>query len=109
MCAPEGGDAMCAATRPGVEGVTCDNALAYSVNSANKTYSCDATSNPVLDPILSLSCSTASTNDMPPLSVNPDGSGPMVDVRDTSSDKSTTGGGHCRCASIDEHSFRQLP
>jgi hypothetical protein len=67
---------------PSLKNPICDHNTTYSQNTVIKTYSCDAKdiAGGVVAPGLSMRCNKSSIANSAPVSLNPDGSGPFVDV-----------------------------
>jgi hypothetical protein len=72
----------CAALRPDLKHPTCDKNITYSIDTQVKTYSCDGENiaGGVVAPGLAFECNRTSIAGLEPLSLNPSGAGPFVDV-----------------------------
>ena len=81
LCATDRG---CRGLRPDLTDATCDNTLVYDVPTLEKQYSCDVSRvtglGDLLTPELLFRCNTSSIADREPISLSPDGEGPMVNV-----------------------------
>jgi hypothetical protein len=72
----------CSVLVPTLKNPICDRNATYSKDTKVKTYSCDATdiAGGVVAPGLAMRCNKSSITNSAPISLNPDGSGPFVDV-----------------------------
>lgn len=73
----------CAVLDPELENPICDRNMTYSKDTQVKTYSCDPSAiagGGIVAPGLTMQCNKSSIAGAPPISLNPDGSGPFVDV-----------------------------
>jgi hypothetical protein len=87
-------DAGCTALAPDLENPICDQNVTYSKNTHVKAYSCygENIAGGVVAPGIQMSCNTSSVSNSPPLSLNPDGSGPFIDVANLSRQQPDTPG-----------------
>eukprot|EP00892_Ulva_mutabilis_P011926 jgi/Ulvmu1/9105/UM005_0200.1 len=77
-------DAACSVLRPDLPNPTCDRSFEYSRTTITKQYSCDLRRvtglADLLLPEFRFQCNTTSIRNRAPISLNPDGTGPFVNV-----------------------------